>query len=154
MLLDWAPNLHPLFVHFPIALWVAGVVVDVLALTFPRAVWADVVASFMYPAGATSAVLAYLTGRRAATSVLIPGMANPLVQEHWNWALATTLAFAVVAVCRLWVRFRSPKPRRVLHAAVVVAALLALGSLVQTGDRGARLVFEHGVGVAVPGAAR
>ena len=55
LLPDWAPNLHPLVIHFPIAWWIAAVLVDLVALAFPRAAWADTVASFLYPAGACSA---------------------------------------------------------------------------------------------------
>ena len=152
LLPDWAPNLHPLIIHFPIAWWVAAVVADLVGLARPRAAWADTVASFLYPAGALSAVVAYLTGRQAAATVLIPGMAHPIVQQHWNWALATTITFAIVALVRLWTRFRWPRPQRAIRAALVGAALVALVCLFQTGTRGARLVYERGVGVSVPGA--
>jgi uncharacterized membrane protein len=151
---DWAPNLHPLIIHFPIAWWVTAVVVDLVALARPRAAWADTVASFLYPAGAFSAVVAYLTGRQAAATVLIPGMAHPIVQQHWNWALATTISFAIVALVRLWTRFRRPPPQRAIRTALVVAACVALLCLFQTGERGARLVYERGVGVAVPARSR
>jgi len=149
---DWAPNLHPLVIHFPIAWWVAAVMADLLALALPRPASADAVASFLYPAGAISAVAAYLTGRQAAATVLIPGMAHPIVQEHWNWALATTISFAIVALVRLWARFRRPQPQRGIRTALVLAALVALVCLFETGERGARLVYERGIGVSVSGA--
>ena len=149
---DWAPNLHPLIIHFPIAWWVTAVVVDLVAIALPRAAWADTVPSFLYPAGAFSAVVAYLTGRQAAATVLIPGMAHPIVQQHWNWALATTISVAIVALVRLWTRFRRQRPDRATRTALVVAALVALVCLFQTAERGARLVYEHGVGVSLPGA--
>ena len=150
----WAPNLHPLLVHFPIAWWIAAVIGDLVALAFPRAKWADTAATFLYPAGAAAAVVTYLTGRRAAASVLVPGMAYPLVQQHWNWALATTISFAAIAVVRMWVKRQQPNPRGSLRVALVVVACAALLSLVQTGERGARLVFERGVGVAIPSGSR
>lgn len=146
----WAPNLHPLVVHFPIAWWIAAVVVDLAALAFPRARWADTVATVLYPAGSVSAVAAYLTGRQASTTALIPGMAYPLVHQHSNWALATSVTFAVVALVRIWASVRQPQPPRAIRAALVGAALVALALLFQTGERGGRLVFEHGVGVSVP----
>ena len=152
LLPDWAPNLHPLVIHFPIAWWIAAVVVDLVAFAIPRAAWADTVASCLYPAGAVSALAAYLTGRQAAATVLMPGMAGPIVQQHENWALATTIAFAIVALVRLWARFRRPTPQRAIRTALVGAALVALVCLFQTGERGGRLVFERGVGVSVPGA--
>jgi len=117
-----------------------------------RAAWADTVASFLYPAGAFSAVVVYLTGRQAAATVLIPGMAHLIVQQHWNWALATTISFAIVALVRLWTRFRRPRPHRAIRTALVGAALVALVLLFQTGEHGARLVYERGVGA--PGLAR
>ena len=151
LLPDWVPNLHPLVIHFPIAWWIAAVVVDLVALAIPRAAWADTVASCLYPAGAVSAMAAYLTGRQAAATVLMPGMALPIVQQHENWALATTIAFATVALVRLWARFRWPHPQRTIRTALVGAALVALVFLFQTGERGARLVYGRGVGVSVPG---
>lgn len=150
---DWAPNIHPLVVHFPIAWWIAAVVVDLIALMLPKAVWANTTASALYPAGAVSAALAYFTGREAAATVMTPGMAHPIIMEHWNWALATTLAFAAIALIRFSVLFRRPQPPRWVRTALAVAALAALVSLFETGERGARLVFEHGVGVAMPGGA-
>ena len=150
MIPDWAPNIHPLIVHFPIAWWIAAVLVDLIALTLPRAAWATTTASTLYPAGAVSAVAAYLTGRQAAATVHTPGMAHPIVTEHWNWALATTIAFVFIAVLRVWVTVKRPEQPRWMRTALAAAALAALASLFETGDRGARLVYEHGVGVAVP----
>jgi len=151
LLPDWAPNLHPLVIHFPIAWWIAAVMVDLVALAIPRAAWADTVASCLYPAGAVSAMAAYLTGRQAAADVLMPGMALPFVQQHEHWALATTIAFSIVALVRLWTRFRRPHPQRAIRTALVGGALVALVFLFQTGERGARLVYERGVGVSLRG---
>ena len=150
----WAPNAHPLLVHFPIAWWVAAVMADLVALAFPKATWADSAATFLYSIGAVAAAFTYLTGRQAAATVLVPGMAYPIVQQHWNSALATTTSFAAVAGLQIWFRLRGPLPRGRLRILLFVAALAALGSLVQTGERGARLVFERGVGVVAPSGSR
>jgi uncharacterized membrane protein len=150
LLADWAPAVHPLIVHFPIGWWVAAVLVDLYSLAFPRAAWADLGGAFLYPAAAAAALAAYLSGRQAAALALVPGMAHPIVQQHWNWALATTIAFGAVALSRVWSRTRGHSPRSAVRLALFGAALIALALLVQTGHRGARLVFEQGVGVAVP----
>ncbi len=144
---DWAPNLHPLIVHFPIAWLIAAFAVDLVSLALPRARWAEATAACLYPAGAVSALAAYFSGREAAAAVLMPGMAQPVLLDHWNWALATTVYFAVVAALRLVVAFsgRELTPRlRASSAAVGFAGLLLL---VHTGEQGARLVYEHGVGI-------
>jgi uncharacterized membrane protein len=149
----WAPNIHPLLVHFPIAWWIAAVIVDVVAFVLPRAAWANTTASVMYPAAAVSAVVTYFTGRHAASVVLTPGMAHPVVLLHWNWALVTTVGFAVIALLRAWAQFARPRPPDWVRPALIVAALAALAGLFQTGELGARLVYEHGVGVSLPGGA-
>ena len=144
----WAPNVHPMIVHFPIAWWIAAVLVDLIGVMVPRAAWANTTASTLYPAGAIAATATYLTGRRAAMAVLTPGMAYPIVLEHWNWALATTVAFWLVALLRLAVTLKHPRPPRSVRIALAVAALAALASLFETGERGARLVFDYGIGVS------
>lgn len=148
LLPNWAPNLHPLIVHFPIAWLITAFTLDVVSLALPRAKWAEATAVCLYPAGALSALAAYLSGREAAAGVLMPGMAQPVLLDHWNWALATTVYFAAVAVVRLAVAFSGRDVTfrlRALGAALGFAGLLLL---VHTGEQGARLVYEHGVGVA------
>ena len=147
LLPDWAPNLHPLMVHFPIAWLIGAMVVDVTSLLLPRATWAGMTATGLYAAGAVAALGAYLSGRQAAAGVLTPGMAHPLVLDHWNWALATTVYFVAVAVARLVVMHRGPRPRWRTRAGVAAAGLAGMLLLFQTAERGARLVYEHGLGV-------
>ncbi len=148
----WAPNLHAIVVHLPIGIWVGAVAADLIGVAFTRAAKADAAASFLYPLGAAFAVMAYLTGQRAAAAVLIPGMATPFVEDHENWALATTILFVLVAALRLWARRRPESRSRPLRMLLAAAGVLALLALVGTGERGARLVFEHGIGVISTGA--
>jgi hypothetical protein len=99
--------------------------------------------------GALAALATYLTGRAAAETVLIPGMAHALVNAHWQWAFWTVWYFAGLGVARvaLLVMRRAIGPR--VTAALAVAGLIGLGLLFETADRGAALVYRHGVGVGV-----
>jgi uncharacterized membrane protein len=143
-----------LLVHFPIAWLTAALIVDLIFLVLPRATWAETMAGVLYPTGAASAVVTYLSGRQAAATVLTPGMAHALVLDHWNWALATTTCFTGVAVVRLVFIVRRKTPPFWTRAALTAAALTGMLLLFQTGERGARLVYEYGVGVSIPGARR
>jgi hypothetical protein len=58
-----------------------AVIVDLVALTVPKASWAETTPSFLYPAGALSAAVAFLSGHQAAATVLMPGMAHPLLLQ-------------------------------------------------------------------------
>jgi len=148
LLPEWAPNVHPMIVHFPIAWWIAAVLVDLVGVMLPRAAWATTTASTLYPAGAVAATVTYLTGRQAAMTVLTPGMAHAIVLEHWNWALATTVGFWLIALLRLAMNLKHPRASRWIRVALAAAALVALASLFETGDRGARLVYQYGLGVS------
>ena len=146
----WAPNVHPLVIHFPIALLIAAVVVDLVSVLRPRWSWVGTAATALYAAGAVSALVAYLTGRQAAAGVLIPGMAQPIVLDHWNWALRTVVYFGALAFARLAL---SVSGQHLSYSVRVLAVVLGVGGtllLFHTAEQGARLVFEHGVGVSQP----
>ena len=148
---SWAPNAHPLLIHFPIVLILLAALVDVVNVgaasdSLGRA------GVGLYVLGAVSALATFFTGRSAAATVYLPGMAHGLVSDHRLWGLATTVTFGVFAVARVAVRFLR-RPRTLGHRVVLVALSLILALLVeQTAERGARLVYEQGVGV-IPGTA-
>jgi len=145
---DWAPNAHPMLVHFPIAWLIAAIAIDVVSLALPRPHWALTTATLLYPAGAASALVTYLTGMQAAAAVLTPGLAHEVVQQHWNWALATTIFFAVLSTVRLVVFFiLKRQPSYAARIALTGAAFGGLILLFYTAELGARLVYEYGVGV-------
>ena len=147
----WAPNVHPMFVHFPIALLFTSVLLDLIAYSLPgRArVLLRNVGSVLGVIGAFAALATYLTGRAAAQTVLTPGMAHALVNAHWEWAFWTLCYFAGLAVVRVVVLLtgRASSPRAT--AALAITGLIGLGLLFETADRGAELVYGQGVGVGV-----
>jgi uncharacterized membrane protein len=146
---SWAPNIHPLVVHFPIALLSAAAVVDLVAWVFRRNGALRNGATLLYVLGTGGAIAAYLTGRAASQTIWLPGMAQAVIGEHWSWALRTVWFFALVTVARLV--FLRPLGRvrgHALVAAFVLLGLVGISLLIETSDRGGRLVYEHGVGTA------
>ena len=140
-----------MFVHFPIALLFTSVLLDLLAYSLPgraRALLRNV-GSVLGIIGAFAALATYLTGRAAAQTVLIPGMAHALVNAHWEWAFWTLWYFSGLALVRvaIVVTGRVIGPRGT--AALAVMGLIGLGLLFETADRGAELVYGQGVGVGV-----
>jgi uncharacterized membrane protein len=145
----WAPNLHPLVVHFPIALLFTAAGLDVLAwmLRCNRAL--RFVATVLYVVGTLTIVPTYFIGRAAAATIWLPGMAHAAVKDHWDWAFRTVWFFGTLTVVRLVLLWRArADPPRALIAALTLAGLVGLVLLGETGDRGGRLVYEYGVGVA------
>ena len=56
---DWAPNVHPLLVHFPIALLLAAVATDVAGWILRYNRWLRHVATFLYVVGTLTIVATY-----------------------------------------------------------------------------------------------
>jgi len=145
----WAPNLHPLIVHFPIALLVTAAGLDVVgcALRCNRSL--RFVATVLYVLGTLTIVATYFTGRAAAATIWLPGMAHAAVKEHWDWAFRTVWFFGILTMVRLVLLWRArADPRPALIAALTLVGLLGCILLGETGDRGGRLVYEYGVGIA------
>lgn len=149
---SWAPNLHPLVIHFPLVLLITAVAIDLVDAVFERPAWLGAAATSLYTAGAIATVAAYLTGVQAGSTVFIPGMAHPIVADHRAWALLTTWYFGIVTVARLSVRLAGFQPARSHRVLLLTAGLIGVLFLQQTAERGGRLVYQHGVGViAAPG---
>ena len=143
----WAPNIHPLLVHFPIGLLCAAAAVDVVGWLFRRNRLLRQAATVLYVLGTGGAIAAYVTGRAASQTIWLPGMAQAVLRQHWDWALRTVWFFGMVTLVRLVLLRPSRRdPRPSIVATFALVGLVGIGLLIETGDRGARLVFQYGVG--------
>ena len=146
LLPTWAPNLHPLVIHFPIAIIIVAAFADLVDTLFGRPGWLTYAATTLFVLGSAAAIAACLTGQQALDTVLMPGMAHPIAQAHRTWAIATTIFWSMLTLIRVGVAFRAPLARR-YRVALLIAALVGVAGLQQTAERGGRLVYEQGVGV-------
>ena len=144
---EWAPNIHPLLVHFPIALLCAAAAVDVLGWAFRRNRLLRQAATLLYVLGTGGAIAAYVTGRAASQTIWLPGMAQAVLRQHWDWALRTVWFFGIVSLVRLVFLGPSRRDPGLWTVAIfALAGLVGVGLLIETGDRGGQLVFQYGVG--------
>jgi uncharacterized membrane protein len=144
---SWAPNVHPLVIHFPIVLVIAAAVVDLVDVAFERSPWLTAATTTLYVTGAMSLIVAYVTGTQAASTVLVPGMAYPVLTAHGQWALATMAYCIVVATLRM-ILLRGERGRnRRRRVALLGLGLFSVVLIQQTAERGARLVYEYGTGI-------
>jgi len=144
---SWAPNLHPLVIHFPIVLVMAAAVVDLVDVAFERSAWLKSATTTLYITGALSLIVTFLTGLQAQGTVLIPGMAYPVLAEHRLWALITMTSCIVVAALRLVVLRGDGARSRKRRIALLGIGLVLVVLVQQTAERGARLVYEYGTGI-------
>ena len=144
---SWAPNVHPLVIHFPIVLVMTAAVVDLVDVAFERSAWLKAATTTLYVAGALSLIVAYVTGLQAAGTVLIPGMAYPVITEHRQWALVTMAYCIGIATLRLLVLRGDGGRSRRRRIAMLAIGLVSVVLIQQTAERGARLVYEYGTGI-------
>ena len=148
---DWAPNVHPLLIHFPIVLLIGAVVLDLIAVIAHRSRTLQLTAIATYVLGAVAVYVAFETGQDAAETVGMPAAAEPTLDEHMEWATYLVWFFGIYAGLRLvllWLTWTGRVGLRVLMLAIGAGGLFLL---LQTAEHGAELVYRHGVGVqAVP----
>jgi uncharacterized membrane protein len=137
-----ALNYHPIFVHFPIALWFAALLFELLA------VWRasdemQRTASRMLYLGTLAAVVTALTGLAAENSVP-PGVAQRVVGIHQALMLVSTSFGLALCIFAFSVRqnFTAQLRKFMLLGLSILALLVIFGA-----DRGAQLVYEYGSAV-------
>ena len=144
---DWAPNPHPLLVHFPIALLAAAAAVDLLSLLRPAHGATRDTATWLFCAGAITAMAAYFSGLSAAAAVRVTPDAALAVTTHFAWADRATWFFVFFASLRLAMSYIWRTTARWAIASSCALSLVGLVLLAATALHGGRLVFQYGVGV-------
>jgi uncharacterized membrane protein len=147
LLPEWAPNLHPLVLHFPIALLFIAAAFDAVGLASgDRGSWRKS-ANWLYAIGAVSAVATWYTGTLAADSVFLPTEANALLTEHADLGLWTAWFFGAYGVIRTGLsatKFSAGLVPRLGMMVIGAGGLVLMGI---TATHGAELVYRYGVGV-------
>ena len=143
---EWAPNIHPILVHFPIAIFLLAVLMDFLNFFLPDNWWDDLKSTILYGIGAVSGIAAYYTGTLAADSVFLPSGAQSVLNEHADWALWTVWFFGIYAVLRILLQWYQKMDQQAIRIGLFVIALPGVFFLYETGDHGAKMVFGYGAG--------
>jgi len=142
--LEAAPNIHPLLVHFPIVLWLLAILLYVVGVASDRKkLWTD--AAWLLLAGTIAGVLAAMSGYAAADELGHDSPGHDLVHTHRDWmlwALGCASASTVLAITEL------KRPSRTLRLGVAVCMIVTAAVVTLGADRGALLVFGHGVGIS------
>lgn len=137
--------LHPVVVHFAIALLTVAVVCDFLFLiTKKENFWQ--ISNYLLVAGTLSAIGAVLTGTQAFKLIEITPEIEDLVNSHRSGGqLAMWMFITLTALRFLFIKlqlFQNP-----LKWLYYIFSLIALVFLLRTGLLGGEMVYIHGVGI-------
>jgi len=144
--LDALQNLHPLVVHFPIALLTMAALLYLVACGWKRDAWAWP-ALWMLTIGTLGAALALWTGLRAGAGVMVAESVRDHILIHHEHLMIVVFAMSVALTA--WALLTPPMPRR--GRVVFVALMVVLASLIVKGaDYGAWMVYGYNAGGALP----
>ena len=136
-------NVHPLLVHFPIALLSSFLVLEILA-ALSKSERMHVASSWMLYVGTLGAVATVIAGFMAASTVPHGGAAHEIIASHKSLGLSV-LVLAVVLTCwRLMYKKRLSGMASVLN---LMLAVIMVGLLIKGADLGGQMVYKYGVGV-------
>ncbi|WP_315787953.1 DUF2231 domain-containing protein [Fischerella sp. JS2] len=137
-------NIHPIFVHFPLALLSVGLLFDVLGYLLKKqsltsAGW------WCFSVGVLSAIVTVFTGMQAEHTVKVSGEAHEILESHEHFQITSTVVFVVLWIWRCITREGIPK----LAIIYFVITVIAVGAISYGAHYGGELVYEYGVGTAV-----
>lgn len=139
--MEMIPNVHPMLVHFSIALLTMSAVFYSAGLLFKRKASLLSAGRWNLWSGTLFSLATLVTGWMAYNTVAHDALAHEAMTLHRNWAIPT---FALWAVAFLWsLMVKAPK-QSVFFIIWLWVATAALGV---TGYLGAENVYRHGVGV-------
>jgi uncharacterized membrane protein len=144
--LDALQNIHPLVVHFPIALLTIAALLYLVAWGWKRdsLAWP---ALWMLGLGAVGAALAAWTGLRADASVMVAQSIREHILIHHEQTMIAVLAMSVALTA--WALLAPPMPRRGRLAFLALMVAMAL-LIVKGADYGAWMVYGYNAGGALP----
>ncbi|MEQ9424080.1 MAG: DUF2231 domain-containing protein [Cyclobacteriaceae bacterium] len=146
LLPDWAPNIHPLIIHFPIVLWIVAVFFDSLSLFLAKS-WLRNMTITLYGLGTLSSLAAYFSGKQAIDIVSVPMQGELTAGSHSDWGLYTLLYFGLYAVIRLFLFSKQWDRQKLIAIILVLTGLVGMGLIAKTADLGGKLVYKYSVGI-------
>lgn len=137
-------NIHPLFVHYPIALLSVFFLVDLAGSLAKKSNWRSV-ASWLLYLGSIFAGLTMIAGLIAADTVPHSEAVHEIMENHEHLGISIFLLSAILSVWRLIAKTAMQGATNYLY--LFFGGLLCL-LLVFAADLGGLMVYKHGVAVA------
>ncbi len=138
-------HIHPMIVHFPIALLIVGLLADAIGL-FSKKEFFSKAGLYLLILGTIGVIAAYFSGNLAGEGVTEAGSLKQALESHEEaaelsiWLMS---AAALVRIAFIAVKSYSGSLKWVAFALFLIGVL----SIARTGYYGGELVFKHAAGV-------
>jgi uncharacterized membrane protein len=134
-------NIHPLIIHFPIALFLTAIAFELVAFIRKNESFVNIAAK-LFILSAVAFIVAAITGLIAENSVPHNEQAHAIMQNHKFFQLIATGISVLIAA----VTFFSKKGIRILR---FILALICAGFMTYGSYLGGELVYKFGIGTNI-----
>ena len=138
-------HLHPMIIHFPIALLIIGFLADIIGVMFKKDFFTKA-GFYLLILGTLGVVASYITGNIAGEGVEEAGALKQALENHEDAAQLSLWLMVAAAVVRIAV-VSIKKYTGIFKYVALTLFLLGVLSIVRTGYYGGELVYKHAAGV-------
>ncbi len=138
-------HLHPMIVHFPIALLIIGFLFDLIGAIFNKDFFSKT-GFYLLILGTAGVIAAYISGNIAGDGVSEAGTLKQALENHEDAAELSLWLMVIASIVRI-VFVLLKKYSGVFKWAAIVLFLVGILSIARTGYYGGELVFKHAAGV-------
>lgn len=140
-------SLHPMIVHFPIALIIVGLLSDLAGLITKKEFF-NKMGFYLLLTGTVGLVFSYYSGNAAGEGIEESGILKSAIENHEHAAQLSMILTIGTAIFRLLiVAFK--KYSGALKYIAAVLFLVSVISIARTGYYGGELVYKHAAGVQI-----
>ncbi len=138
-------NLHPMVVHFPIALFTIFFLTDLFGSLLKNKLWRQCATGLLY-AGTLSAILTVILGFQAAHSIEHNDAVHQIMLRHQILGISVTILAIILSIRRFFANenFLNTATYGHFSLSAILMILLIFGA-----DLGALMVYEHGTAVNI-----
>lgn len=137
--------IHPMVVHFPIALLIIGFLADAIGVIFKKDFFSKA-GFYLLILGTIGVIAAYITGENAGEKVEEIAAVEQAFEVHEEAAKTTLILALITAVVRI-IFVSLKKYSGAFKWLTLVLFLFTVISIFNTGHKGGTLVYNYGAGV-------
>ncbi len=138
-------HIHPMIVHFPIALLIVGFLFDLAAL-FIKKDYLQRTGFFLLVLGSLGVIAALISGELAGSGIAEEGMLKQALETHENAAILTIWIAGITAIFRI-ILVILKKYQSYFRIIAITLYLFTVLAIARTGYYGGELVYKHAAGV-------
>jgi len=138
-------HIHPMIVHFPIALLIVGFFADLIGLLFNKNFF-NKVGFYLLILGTIGVIAAYFSGDFAGDGVVEAGSLGQALETHESAALLSLWLMVGAALVRIGAVIFN-KYKGIIKLTAILLFFIGVLSIARTGYYGGELVFKHAAGV-------